>query len=517
MIPTVQIGNAGFKIVTTLHKGAARKPSIGGLPLWRGDCCGNDLVRQPLTFLTFLVLLGAEVTPALAQGNRAQIVAALERLIATGRPAHVEHDEGERLQRDLNALLAAGDLELLELARRASAPIVAFVSHPIAARSGLPYVGIETRRVLDAPAPESYGAMIAVSIDGGPWTALCDVTPSSSCGRNVQQLPRPASAPGFHQLRFQALVRHENGQVETRALSPVSYGIMGVARGTPQREDPAVFVRAAAAVTARSLDASLPDVTVSDWLRSLHGPGSSLEAARWESQWCGLGTRAHLLELEGQQVCVAGQLQVAETKLVVEVRIRVGRLEWSDGRPRWIAEVPAIDTILVRGGGVRWLSSLAQLADVFRAPVDAWPAPRISMDPADIDFTPEPTRKEAGTFVVRATLRNAGDAQAYGVAVVLMGVTQDFTQGPVLRRRFVIDLPARGSAVLRERVSYPHGYGAIIVQIHFTGDGGPFSDGLSDEDAWGATVFRVVNPEAAPPAFAKWVGDTLCANQCRGY
>jgi hypothetical protein len=139
------------------------------------------------------------------------------------------------------------------------------------------------------------------------------------------------------------------------------------------------------------------------------------------------------------------------------------------------------------------------------------------MDPGDVVDTQLSSDGGARTYQVRSTLRNHGEAHAYGVVVVLTGVTKDVTQGPVLLQRHLVDLPAGGSAELTARVTYPAGYGLFVVQVQFTGDGGPFSDSLSEEDAWGATVFRVINPEGAPPAFAKWAGDMLCASQCRGY
>jgi hypothetical protein len=41
-----------------------------------------------------------------APADRAKVVAALERLIVTGEPRHTDHDEGQWLQREVDAAFA---------------------------------------------------------------------------------------------------------------------------------------------------------------------------------------------------------------------------------------------------------------------------------------------------------------------------------------------------------------------------------------------------------------------------
>src|SRR2546423_12138472 len=66
----------------------------------------------------------------------AQLVDALERLVRTGEPRHVTHDDGQELDAALkNALTARSDAELQWLPTRAAPPIVPTIPRPLSSRT----------------------------------------------------------------------------------------------------------------------------------------------------------------------------------------------------------------------------------------------------------------------------------------------------------------------------------------------------------------------------------------------
>lgn len=119
----------------------------------------------------------------------------------------------------------------------------------------------------------------------------------------------------------------------------------------------------------------------------------------------------------------------------------LARLQQTEGRPHWHLEPPRLERVVLRGERTSWLPSLEALPVFLREPDDRWPAADVSIDPADISFERAEPNDDAGTVLVRATIRNAGDAPAT--------VTIDLSAGTdverVVRRRFVCDLPAHGS------------------------------------------------------------------------
>jgi hypothetical protein len=114
----------------------------------------------------------ALAAPAAAQnnaqtGSRARIIAALERLMLTGKPLHNTHNDGVLLQAAVDNAFARNDREIIQLAQRAASPIVVRVLSPVASTRDLP--GLELKRidVLKLPQPVTYTAHVFVSVDGG--------------------------------------------------------------------------------------------------------------------------------------------------------------------------------------------------------------------------------------------------------------------------------------------------------------------------------------------------------------
>jgi hypothetical protein len=140
------------------------------------------------------------------------------------------------------------------------------------------------------------------------------------------------------------------------------------------------------------------------------------------------------------------------------------------------------------------------------------------VDPADIAYVVQPPSegRASDTFIVRATVRNLGDADVYGAVVDLMAVG-DVSRGPFMRRERVVDLPAGASVMFVQNVTYPAGYGTFLVQVKHSGDSSQYSEMLALDDPWHGVAFRVLNLKAAPDGYAREVADGICANQCRGY
>src|SRR4026207_2022296 len=65
------------------------------------------------------------------QSTRGRVIAALETLMITGEPRHTSHDEGQWLQPEVNAAIAAGDAEITQLAQRAAIPLIAVAPTPV--------------------------------------------------------------------------------------------------------------------------------------------------------------------------------------------------------------------------------------------------------------------------------------------------------------------------------------------------------------------------------------------------
>jgi hypothetical protein len=104
--------------------------------------------------------------------DRQALVATLERMIATGEPHHSSHDQGELLQRAVNAALAQSDEEVALLATRAAALLSAQVARPVIAATETVPLAISSRLALNLPYPVDYKAEIVASVDGGETVRL---------------------------------------------------------------------------------------------------------------------------------------------------------------------------------------------------------------------------------------------------------------------------------------------------------------------------------------------------------
>lgn len=94
-----------------------------------------------------LVLFGAAGHSNSQETDRPALIAALERLMATGEPRHTTHDEGQRLQLAVDEAVARGDHELERLAIRAASPLTASISPPVGSIRELPKISFDASTV----------------------------------------------------------------------------------------------------------------------------------------------------------------------------------------------------------------------------------------------------------------------------------------------------------------------------------------------------------------------------------
>lgn len=480
-------------------------------------------MRQCIRRVTIVAAAGLLMTtagggaPARAQSADAELFAALERLRDTGQPVHTDHDEGELLQWELDRRLP-GNPDLLRAARRAAAPITAQLAPPISSPGDLPAVSISSRTILQRPASERYAATIAVSVDGGEWLELCDVRPDASCGRNLESVPGLRVGPGFHELAVQARIRHEDGDTETRTLPSLAFAVADRSPARP-RDDPSAFLGSAVALSTRALSGALPEMSLGAWLESLRTSDVKVDTILWRSAWCGLGIRSELAETDMRQLCAVAMVAAGRPGPVGEIWIRVGSVEPADGRIHWQLSEPSLERVLVRIDRSISLPSIDLLPVLLREPQTHWPAADVSIDPVDITFEPleisgAGAQGSARTYLARAIVRNQGDAPASGLTFTLMtGSRED----RLILRRFVRDVPARGTVELHQRVTVPAGYGWLLLHALPLSDHAPSGEWDPIGDLHLAMSFRVVNPDLAPPGFARWIADRFCAHQCRGF
>jgi hypothetical protein len=109
------------------------------------------------------------------------------------------------------------------------------------------------------------------------------------------------------------------------------------------------------------------------------------------------------------------------------------------------------------------------------------------------------------------TVRNQGAGDLFKVAVLIDWGTLEDAKGE--RRTFVVDLPARGSAEVKLRTTFPRGYGAVSVMALQLTDHAPIDSFTSDPTPENGCAFRIVNPQLLP---ARYLAARAEAGGCRG-
>jgi hypothetical protein len=194
-----------------------------------------------MPWLLFVILVTAAPAAAhtgqSAESSRNQVIAALEHLLATGEPRHTSHDDGQWLQSEVDLAFARGDGEIIRLAQRAAAPIVARVTMPASPTTSSLALTFWTRPVLAVRPEIPYRADIWISVDGDEPVHLGTLTPNLETGLNPR-LPETATRAGLHRIRVTAGLTFpsESGlPTETRVLPDIVYARYDPAAATPGR------------------------------------------------------------------------------------------------------------------------------------------------------------------------------------------------------------------------------------------------------------------------------------------
>ena len=237
-----------------------------------------------------LSIPGMPAAPAEPSG-RARVIAALERLILTGEPRHNSHDDGQWLQEEVDRAFEQNDAELLRLAKRAAQPLVVSLSSVVSSTRSLPWLSVQALPALAVRGGGKYQADIMVSVDGGEAVRLAMPPADSNAGPLDELLPRQASIPGRHTLRFTAQLTFADQTlgVETRALPDVVYGIYQA--DSVEAASVRSFINAAQNANVRELDPSLPEAPFGAWLQAIAkaAPNADFEPAHeyvWEVHYC---------------------------------------------------------------------------------------------------------------------------------------------------------------------------------------------------------------------------------------
>jgi len=439
------------------------------------------------------------IRPVGAPWDRARLVDALERLIRTGEPRHVTHDEGQELDEALKTALASGaDADLQALATRASAPIVASIWRPLSSRTRPGALNVRAERVLSLPWTVDYVADIEARIDGGPWQALFRVKSGTTENRSLSTLPQTARTPGFHTLALRARIRYQPAPAglaarETRDLATVRYGVWGTATNASDPVRP--FFDTAATVSAVDLDPNLPDVPFTTWLRDLPQDRREPAMLDWRTEWCGIHESMSDEGLVPGDVCVVARRGGPQRSTHAEIWIKVGKLRVEGEDARWARTKPALVGAYVFNGLTRTRAALTSVADLFTTPDEEWPMARLVVNaagisvgsPAIVPNTPTP---------VRILVANMGDADVHGIGIHVLAASEEHL--PVMRRTFVRSIRAGGSVEVETTVTFPARYG--IVEVMLVPDHADIRARIDDANENHAAV-AVVNPRAAPPGY----------------
>ena len=445
---------------------------------------------------------------ASAAAERAAVVAALERLRVAGEPRHTSHDDGEWLQRQVDAAIARQDREIERLAQRAATPLLARVTSPVSATNNLPTLSIEMQKILEVARPHGYTARISASLDGGQLVSLGAFSQGSgvSIGR---LLPDGAARPGLHHVRLRAELTFEPAsglEPETRDLPEIVYALYDPQARAPF--DARMFVENAAVATARRLDGSLPAVPFEPWLTGLVAPhgGSVPPMTQWRTAWCDERLIDGGAPARTRDICAVADFATGHAigSGTGHAWIRTGHVDFSETEVRWLTVTPAFEGLIVHGVELDELSSLPG----FLMDPAAWPV-------GDLVMTPEEVTVAAGkgnTLQVEATVKNVGNATLRGVIVHAV-LTADGRDS--VKRAVVVDVPRNGTTKVTIDLPLLTRYAVVLVHALQVSEHTAFGMWTPDPTPENAMAFRIVNPRLAPRDYAAWVGQQC--GPCRGF
>ncbi len=467
-----------------------------------------------LGLIVSLMLLSA--APLRAQGarpsesTRGRVIAALNKLMITGEPRHTSHDEGQWLQTEVSAAVARGDAEITRLAQRAATPLIAGVRTPVSVLGFAPPLTIEMPAVLTLPTPVAYRADLFASVDGGELVPAGTVSSVKRNGSLDWSLLQPAKKAGLHHIRLRARIIYERSTLspETRDLPEIVYAIYDPE--VEARFDARFYITSAKSVSARRLDATLPDVPFATWLDDVVAPFNARKALEepWRIAYCDELSVETGLPPRRRDLCTVAYFRL--TGGWGEVWLRTGRIELTNSEVRWLAEGPTVEAIRLRDTDCREVSEgLSALPGLLAAGPSSWPSANLSVAPEDITVT-----RTATSVHIAAVIRNSGTANSRGAEVMIGAVTSAADRG--ITRSFVVDVPRGGTTEIELLVPFSASYGAVVAQVMQISEHTPHDSWSPDPTPDDAVAFRIISPHRAPKGFAASLVEQ-CGPICRGF
>jgi hypothetical protein len=457
-----------------------------------------------LTLLSAAPHRAQEPRPSTRQG----VIVALEKLMITGEPRHTSHDEGQWLQTEVSAAIARGDAEITQLAQRAATPLLVAAPTPVSALGFTPPVTIEMPPVLTLPKPVAYRADLFASLDGGEFVPAGTVSSDKRNAGLDWSLLESAKRTGLHHVRLRARIMYERSTLpaETRGLPEVVYAIYDPTADTAF--DARFYEASAKSVSARRLDATLPDVPFATWLHDLAAPYGGKKAAEWRTTYCDeFSVEAGLPPRTGN-LCTVAYFPL--TGGWGEVWLRTGRIELTDSEVRWLGETPAVEGIRLRHSNCSEVSDgLSALPGLLAAPPSSWPSADLSVAPEDITVT-----RTATSVHIAAVIRNSGNANSRGAHVMITAATSAADRG--ITRGFVVDVPRGATTAIELSVPFSAPYGVVLAQVMQISEHMPHDSVNPDPTPDDTVAFRIVGPEHAPKGFATSLIHQ-CGPICRGF
>jgi hypothetical protein len=483
--------------------GDRQSEAVGASPLKGAGIAGHWDMRLVLAVLITLIASGSSgAQPVLA--DRPRVIAVLEQLLETGEPRHASHDQGEWLQGEVDRAFAVNDVEIMRLAQRAAAPIVARVDTPASAIDRPLQLTISTDRVLQLRTPPDYSAELwATADDYGPFR-LGALGPDRR-GVFDARLPVAAHGAGLHHLRIEARVTFRGRRPlppEIRQLPDILY-----ARYDPAAKsgiDAHVFISQAAAVSAQRLDGSLPAIAFESWLSSvITSRAGEFNAGDWRTTYCEERVGEGAVKPLGRAICAVADFVAMGAKGTIW--IRTGRLDSTDADVRWHAERPVFQGMRLRG---REYESLASLPGLLSTPADDWPSGDVSVAPEEMTIS---VNREA--VRLNAIVRNNGSQPLLRVRLVA-GFGTGRERGII--HQLVVDIPPHGSKDIEVEFPLVSRYGVVVLQaLQIGGEHGPFESWSPDPTPEDSVAFRIVNPRQAPRDYVDWARKQC--RPCRGF
>jgi len=362
---------------------------------------------------------------------------------------------------------------------------------------------------LTLPALVAYRANLYASVDGGELVPVGTAASDKRYATLDWSLLESAKRTGLHHIRFRAEITYDRSRLpaETRDLQDVVYAIYDPTADT--NLDTRYYEMSAKNVSARRLDAALPDVPFATWFRDLVTPyaaGRKNGGQEWRITYCD--------ELSAEPDWVPRRRDLCTVTYFLleggwgEIWLRTGRIELTNNEARWLAEGPTVEGILLQDSiGTEVSDGLAALPALLAGPPSSWPSADLSVVPEDIAVT-----RTATTLHIAAVIRNYGNAPSRGAEVVFNAVTSATDRG--ITRTSVVDVPPGGTTEIEVSMPFSAPYGAVLAQVsqmsehahgRWTPDPTPY-----DDVAW-----RVISPERAPKGFAASLLK-LCGPICRG-